>query len=172
MYIRLREIAEDYTARIKEYIAPQPLAALMPSKAEAAIGPDEAAIVGLITDAHLRAFGSRDDIEIFGDQILVMSFAEPERTAGGIIKPDKALDEARFQGKAGLVIAIGPQAFEDDAALRFGGQRVSINDWVLTRPSDGLEIAKVCDDKRSAVSCRLFRDVNIRARLSDPRLVW
>ena len=156
MHIRLREIAEDYAAKIKKHL----------------YKPDDTRCVDIIREAHLCAFGDVSQIEVFGDQILVMSFAEPERTAGGIIKPDKALDEARFQGKAGLVIAMGPQAFEDDAALRFGGQRVAVNDWVLTRPSDGLEIAKVCDDKRSAVSCRLFRDVSIRARLSDPRLVW
>ena len=155
MYIRLREIAEDYAAKIKELNATD---------------PDQC--VALMREAHLRAFGDVSQIEVFGDQILVMSFVQPERTAGGIIITDKAHDEARFQGKAGLVIAMGPQAFEDDSVLRFGGQRVSINDWVLTRPSDGLEIGKVCDDGRSAVSCRLFRDVNIRARLSDPRLVW
>lgn len=127
---------------------------------------------GDVKGAHLRALGDISGFEVFGDLILVMAFAERTKTKGGLIIPDKTHDEGQFQGKAGLVIAIGPQAFTDDARTTFGGQKVAIGDWVMTRTSDGVEFAKTDLDGSGGVLLRLFRDTQIMARLSDPRLVW
>ena len=123
-------------------------------------------------EAHLEALGDVAGIEVFHNLVLVMTHIESDKTAGGIIKPDRSLDESRFQGKAALVIALGPQAFRDDDAVRFGGASVEVGDWVLVRPSDGLEFCKVDASGRVGCSCRLFADVNIKAKLSDPTLVW
>jgi len=125
---------------------------------------------GDIKGAHLAALGSIEGFEPFGDLVLTMAFAERTKTRGGIILTDKSHDEARFQGKCGLVIALGPQAFQDDARLTFGGQRASVGDWVLTRPSDGVEFVKVGEG--TPVLLRLFRDTQIMARVADPRQVW
>lgn len=127
---------------------------------------------GDVRGEHLRFLGDISGIEVFGDLVMVMSFAERTKTGGGIILTDQTHEEARFQGKSGLVVAVGPQAFVDDARATFAGQSVQPGDWVMTRPSDGLEFAKVCDDQRGAVTLRLFRDVHIQAKLADPRLVW
>jgi co-chaperonin GroES (HSP10) len=127
---------------------------------------------GDVKGAHLKALGSVEDFELFGDLVLVMAFAERTRTKGGIILTDKSHDEARFQGKVGLVVAVGPQAFADDARVTFGGQKVAVGDWVLTRTSDGIEFTKTQMDGSGGVLMRLFRDTQILARLSDPRQVW
>jgi len=127
---------------------------------------------GDVKAAHLSALDDISGIEVFGDLVLVMAFAERTKTRGGIILSDKSHDEARFQGKVGLVVAVGPQAFQDDARVTFGGQTVAVGDWVMARTSDGVEFTKTRKDGSGSVLLRLFRDTQIMARLSDPRLVW
>lgn len=127
---------------------------------------------GDVKGAHLNALGDISGIDVFGDLILVMVFAERTKTKGGIILSDKSHDEAKYQGKVGLVVAVGPQAFQDDAKVTFAGQRASVGDWVMTRPSDGAEFTKTREDGSGGVLLRLFRDTQIMARLADPRLVW
>ena len=127
---------------------------------------------GDIAGAHLAALGDISGFEVFGDLVLTMAFAERTRTRGGIILTDKTHDEAQFQGHAGLVVALGPQAFQDDARTTFGGQRVDVGDWILTRPSDGMQFVKTREDGTGAVLMRLFRDTQIMARIADPRQVW
>ena len=69
--------------------------------------------------ALLDSIGSDwlDSIEIFHNQVLVATYIEPEKTRGGIIRPDRTLAENRFQGKAALVLKMGPLAFVDDNVL-------------------------------------------------------
>lgn len=115
--------------------------------------------------AHLAALGSYTD-EVFHSQILCMTYVQPERTAGGIILTHKSQDEDRFQGKIALVIAMGPGAFKDDAIAKFHGQKIKVHDWVLARPSDGLEFFY------NGCTVRLFQDVDIRMRIADPSKFW
>jgi co-chaperonin GroES (HSP10) len=116
--------------------------------------------------------GCHEGIEIFHNKVLVATYIEPEKTAGGIIKPDRTIAENRFQGKGALVLRLGPLAFKDDGVAKFGGVELEEGDWVLVRPSDGLEMF-VSDNSGSAgVTCRLFDDVNILARLSNPALIY
>lgn len=89
-------------------------------------------------------------------RILVAVYQPPivERTAGGVFVAQKIQEEDRlenlYQGKTGLVVAVGPQAYQDDGDLRFHGQSVSVGDWVWFRPSDGMP----CDVNE--VFCRVF----------------
>ena len=123
--------------------------------------------------ALLDSIGSDwlDSIEIFHNQVLVATYIEPEKTRGGIIRPDRTLAENRFQGKAALVLKMGPLAFVDDNVAKFGGVTVQEGDWVFVRPSDGMEFFSV-DATGAGTSCRLFEDVNIKARVSDPSLIY
>ena len=122
--------------------------------------------------ALLEAVGDMSGIEVFHNQVLVATYLGPETTAGGIILPDNAIKEARFQGKAALVLAVGPLAFQDDSVAKFGGKGVKPGDWVMVNTSDGLEFFKTTKTSSEGVSCRLFEDVHINARLSDPALIY
>ena len=122
--------------------------------------------------ALLDAVGDMTGIEIFHNQVLVATYLGTETTAGGIILPEQSLKEARFQGKAALVLSVGPLAFKDDAVAKFGGVEVKPGDWVMVRPSDGLEFFKTVRTSSEGVSCRLFEDVHIKARLADPALIY
>lgn len=115
--------------------------------------------------AHLHHLGDYSD-KVLHAQVVVMTYIAPSRTKGGIILTQKTKEEDRFQGKAALVVALGPLAFKDDGVAKFGGVAPQIGDWVFVRPSDGMEFFY------NGCSLRLFEDVNIRAVISDPTKYW
>lgn len=123
--------------------------------------------------ALLDSLGGRQDgIEMFHGNVLVATYIEPDRTPGGIIRPDRTLAENRFQGKSALVLKRGPLAFKDDNIAKFGGVMIEEGDWVMVRPSEGFELFSVDASGGAGTSCRVFRDVDIIARLADPALVY
>lgn len=118
--------------------------------------------------------GCADGLDVFHNNVLVATYIGPDRTPGGIIRADRTLAEDRFQGKAALVLKVGPLAFVDDpkAGITFGGKKIAAGDWVLTRPSDGAELFVSDKSRRTGVPCRIFKDVDIMARLDDPALIY
>lgn len=118
--------------------------------------------------------GPLTDYEIFHNLVLVATYVEPEVTAGGVIIPQKTIDENRFQGKIGLVLKCGPMAFVDDGAVKFGKIDVKYGDWVMYRPSDGIElfIKDRTGTSNDGISCRLIEDALIKGRVSDPALIY
>lgn len=123
--------------------------------------------------ALLDSLGGRQNgIEMFHNLVLVATYIEPEKTMGGIIRPDRTLAENRFQGKAALVLKLGPLAFQDDNVAKFGGVTLDPGDWVMVRPSDGMELFAVDASGGTGTSCRIFADTDIKARVSDPALIY
>lgn len=123
--------------------------------------------------ALLDSAGPLTDYSIFHNLVLVATYVPPEKI-GSIIVPDRSMAEARFQGKMGLVLKCGPLAFKDDAVAKFGGVTVEPGDWVLYRPSDGIELF-IKDWKGLAndgLSCRLIEDSLIKGRVTDPALIY
>lgn len=130
--------------------------------------------------ALLEAAGDLSDYEVFHNLVLVATYIAPSHIMKGpngedvvFHKPDNALAEDRFQGKAGLVLKVGPVAFQDDSVAKFGGIAVKPGDWVMYRPSDGFELF-IRDRRKSneGLSCRLIEDVFIRGRTTDPSLIY
>ena len=123
--------------------------------------------------ALLDSAGPLTDYEIFHNQVLVATYV-PSEKVGSIIMPDRALAENRFQGKMGLVLKMGPLAFMDDAHVKFGGVKVEPGDWVMFRPSDGIElfIKDHMGLKNDGLACRLIEDSLIKGRVTDPALIY
>ena len=42
----------------------------------------------------------------------------------------------------------------------------------MVRPSDGLELFTVDATGSAGTSCRIFEDINIKGRVSDPALIY
>lgn len=123
--------------------------------------------------ALLDSLGAKiDQVEVFHNQVLTATYIEPDKTKGGVYIPDRSLAESRFQGKCALVIKMGPNAFRDDKVVSFGGVKIKEGDWVIARPSDGLEMFFVDDSGSAGTCCRLFDDINIKGRVSDPALIY
>ncbi len=101
-------------------------------------------------------------------EVIVVTYIQPEKTPGGIIVPDQTLMEDRFQGKVGLLVRIGPLAFN---AEHWGDRAPKLHDWVYFNPSDSMEMHSV-DRQGNKTSIRRMDDISIRGIVDDPKLIW
>jgi co-chaperonin GroES (HSP10) len=113
----------------------------------------------------LTEIGDLSQVEIFHGQVLLAVYLRPTKTKSGLILTDDHVDEDRYQSKVGLLVKSGPQAFIDDGKW-FSGVEISQHDWLVFRPSDGWSITV------NNVLCRIFEDVSIKGRVSDPDQVY
>ena len=122
--------------------------------------------------AILDKIGAIPDDVVQFSRILVAVYQPPivEKTDGGVfiasaIQKEDIL-ESLWQGKVGLVVAHGPQAYVDDDNVQFHGQKVAPGDWVWFRPSDGMP----CDVNE--VFCRVFDSERyILGKLPHPDMI-
>lgn len=113
-----------------------------------------------------KELGDISGVEIFNNQVLVAVYERPTKTAGGIILADQTRDEDKSQGKVGLIVKMGPDAFHDSDGKWFRGVGMNIGDWVVFRPSDGWPVTI------NKKMCRVLEDIHVRARVDRPDRVW
>jgi hypothetical protein len=101
-------------------------------------------------------------IEIMYNAVLVAAYIRPEMERGII----RDRSEDIWQGKSGLVLKLGPNAFVDDEQNKFYGQRVEAGDWV------GYFIADAKLLSINDVACRLLEDSSIKMRVQDPSVIF
>ena len=121
----------------------------------------------------LDAIGIVDKRVAEFSRILVALYQPPmvAKTAGGIILTDALTEEDRteyiWQGKVGLIVAMGSQAYVDDETTKFHGIKHEIGDWVWFMPSNG----QTC--WVNEVPCRLFQsEAHINGGLPHPDYIW
>jgi hypothetical protein len=114
----------------------------------------------------LKELGDLSNIEIFNNQILVAVYVRPEKTKSGLYLSDSMRSEDQFQGKTGLLVGMGPAAFNDESGQWFNNASFNLHDWLVFRPSDGWSI------KVNGVLCRMMADTQVKARISGPDQVW
>ena len=122
---------------------------------------------------RLRINEYLNDIRIGGADVLVGVW-EPSRenkTAGGIILTDKSRDEYAFQGVTGLILKIGPHAFNTQKTQRWflndegEADPPRVGEWVSFNFKQGEAF------KLGKQMCRLVQDEYILMRLTRPDLV-
>ena len=113
--------------------------------------------------------GDLDDVELFFNDILVAKYIR-ETVAKGLIAAEITRLEDNWQGVVGLVLKVGPRAFQDDDRNQFHGVSVKRGDWVLYRNTDGWDksIARLGEASKRPIQCRLIQDAHIRARVRWP----
>lgn len=115
---------------------------------------------------QLRAkIGDLTHFEVFHNKVLCAIYIAPEKTAGGIIRPQTNIDEDKHQGKIGLIVKIGPSAFVADEKWSWPHD-IGLDDWVYYRVSDGWAVTI------NGVPCRVLDDVDIKGRVPHPDQVW
>jgi len=114
----------------------------------------------------IDALGDLSKIELFNNKILVAVYIRPEKTKSGLYLSDAYRDEDRFQGKVGLLVATGPDAFADESGTWFRGTDFKMHDWLVFRPSDGWSITV------NGVLCRVLSDTNVQMRIPSPDAAW
>ena len=114
----------------------------------------------------LERLGDLSGVQLLNNQILCAVYIRPPKTKSGIHLPDRTIDEDRYQGKVGLLVDMGPSAFNDDNGQWFNDIQFNLHDWLVFRPSDGWSITV------NGVLCRMMTDVQVKARIASPDQVW
>lgn len=115
--------------------------------------------------AILEAVGDLSGVQVSGNMVLVGQYVRPERTAGGIIRPDSNKEEDVWQGKCGLILKLGPRAYVDDDEYQFYGERFDVGDWGVFKIGDAWQLLI------NKCPCRLVRDSSIRLKVKDPSII-
>lgn len=113
--------------------------------------------LGDISDKKLR---------LFNDEVLLATYITPEKTSGGIIMPQRRIDESRYQGKVGLVLKLGPTAFKYDGAFPYEGYVPQVGEYVMCFASDPREVGI------RGVSCKIVKSQLCRMWVDDPADIW
>jgi hypothetical protein len=125
----------------------------------------------------LKKVGNLSWLRLRVNQILVAIYIRPEDAQFGTMTlklADNTRGEDRFQGKVGLVIAMGPTAFKSDDTTHFeDGDTLSVGEWVVFRASDGWQMTLTGDGTDATkTECRVFVESDIRAVIPSPDMVW
>jgi hypothetical protein len=141
----------------------------------------EASTIDEAKQRIIKWFGDLNAFTLYNDDVLVATYARPDRTASGIIFAETNMSEDRFQGKVGLLLKAGPEAFKFNGNFAFNGINVEkepdrrdewleaipkVGDWVAFFPSEGKEIGM------RGGSCRVFRSDCICMKITDPRDIY
>jgi hypothetical protein len=124
----------------------------------------------LLPDDHeeklITSLGDISGVELFHNQVMLAVYVRPTQTRGGLHLPSSHVDEDKIQGKVGLLVKKGPDAFVSDGNW-FNDMDFTVGkDWLLFRPSDGWSVTV------NGVICRIFDDILIRGRLPHPDAIW
>lgn len=106
-----------------------------------------------------------DEIDITLNRILCAAYITHEVTRGGIIRPHDTVAEDIWQGKAALVLKVGPVAFRDSPDVTFLGFSVLPGDWVTFKVGNS-SLIEIND-----FPCRIVLDHYIESRVKDPRMI-
>jgi hypothetical protein len=87
---------------------------------------------------------------------------------GSFVTAAQTQREDGWQGKIGLVLALGPSAFIDDGRYTFAGFAAKIGDWVWYTSTDGTDQDFQPTGSFERVPFRLLRDFEIRGKVPRP----
>ncbi len=120
---------------------------------------------------------------IYGNDVLTATYIEPEQTSGGIFLPEQRIKESVYQGKVGLVLALGIDAFKYREGYEFFcklkgeadeiyEQRISslipkIGEWIFYRPVGNLWKCTI-----AGFACQFVKDSEIKGRVSSPEVIF
>lgn len=116
-------------------------------------------------NAIQKAVGDLSKVNLMSGRVLLGIYIAPEKTAGGIYRPNTNVKEDVWQGVVGLVLKKGKLAFVDDENNKFHGQDIAEGEWVTFRPGDAKRI------QINGVECRIIEDALIDMVIDSPDLV-
>lgn len=93
----------------------------------------------------LGAVGDIDDIEVFGNQVLVGVYVRPVVTRSGLIISGETGREDFWQGKVGLLLKLGEAAWKrDEDLVAVAGDPPVVGQWVYSDSSACMQISLKC----------------------------
>lgn len=82
-----------------------------------------------------EALGDISGFEVWGAEVLLGVYCRESITSGGIIIEGSTSKEDVWQGKVARILAIGPDAFTENAKT-FNGRKPAIGDWIFHNVND------------------------------------
>jgi co-chaperonin GroES (HSP10) len=118
--------------------------------------------------AIIKAVGDLTTTKIAADLVLLGTYIRNEKTAGGIIRPTDVLKEDEYQGKVGLVLAVGPIAYADfeTQATVPQGEMAELHTWVVYQIKDAWPV------QINGTACRVIPYDKIRMQIPEPSMVF
>lgn len=116
-------------------------------------------------EAIKKKVGNLHGVDVMFNMVLLAAYVRPSKTKGGILRPGQNIEEDIWQGKVGLVLKLGPDAFIDGPDFSFNGQKAKHNEWVVFKTGDAWQLTI------NDWPCRLVRDSAIRMKVEDPSMV-
>lgn len=95
-------------------------------------------------------------IEPMLNEIIIVTYERPAKTKGGIILADNTRREDRYQGKLGLLVKMGPLAFQDSDDFKWGDRKPKIGDWVA------VDVNETWQFVLGSRYCRQLRDAKVK----------
>jgi len=115
----------------------------------------------------MKKLGELPGFKLLRNDVLLGVYERPEKTKSGIVLPDVTRKEDEHQGKAALVLALGPTAFvSDDHVIFHAEQHVEPGDWVSIWVSDGRKVTI------NGQLCRIIRDQDVVMKIPAPDVVF
>ena len=110
--------------------------------------------------------GALDEVDVFKALVLVAIFQRDKVARNSkILTATMTKKEDIYQGRVGLVLKVGPKAFQNDKDVDFGGKMVEAGDWAFYVPANGTRMMV------NGVECRLIEDVHIDGKVIDPYIL-
>ena len=97
-----------------------------------------------------------------GWRMIVLPFRMDEKTAGGVLVTETALERQQVASQCGLVLAMGPQCYNDKERYP-EGPWCKVNDWVVFARYAGSRL------QIEGGEIRLLNDDEILATVKDPK---
>lgn len=129
-------------------------------------------VIGLVSNSKnpkleiIKLIGDLSQVDVKFNMVLLATYFRPEKTAGGIIRPDSNKDEDEWQGKVGLVMKLGPKAYVNDADTDFEGEKVEQGEWAVYKIGDTWSL------NINGYPCRMIKDSSIKMTVKDPNSVF
>lgn len=115
----------------------------------------------------LKQLGDLSTFSVLGSNVLVWTYIQPEKTSGGIIRISKAVDEDRYQGKVGRILAMGENAFKYDGPYECNWKvKPQVGDYIMFHTSDARELGI------KGVPCKLVDSSLVRMIVPDPSAMY
>ncbi len=115
------------------------------------------------------------------NRILVITYVWPQRrlirnqsgeVVGHLDLPTQTINANRFEGKTGLIIAIGETAFKYSGQWPWEGRKGKVGDWISYRASDAPERGYTGQDVSTMLWGRVIEDGLVEGFTSDPRSIF
>lgn len=113
-----------------------------------------------------KAVGDLSEVQVKYRNVLLGTYIRPKKTKSGLHLTDQTVGEDVYQGKAHLVLAMGPDAFASGDGEWDEINGVEEGDWVVIRAGDAWAV------NINGQDCRMCIDAAIRMKVPHPDTVW